>query len=956
MASKADGTIYIDTAIETDGFVSGGKEVEAASRRMAKSVSDIGASARIALQKQTDAFIKQNQNYAHQTQKVEALKAKLKELSETQIATEEFSQIGKRIDSDVEKLNRLEKTQEDFLAVGGKKSSSAYKKRELQIDELRNSIKYAKEEQDELMASGEAYTTPDTSALEQKIASEELKATQMQTSLGTSYESLKAKVQTYEGEIPNAVQETNLLKAALLGLKMAAHAPVSAMKALGKAIISLPKKIPGLLVDGLKSLGSAARNAATAVGNKLLSGLKKAGSAILGLNKGANSSGGAFGGGLKAMLRYGIGVRSLFALVNRLRGALVDGFQNLAQYSGTTNQSISSLMSSLTQLKNSFATAFAPILNVVAPILTNFINMISRAVTYIGMFIAALTGQKTFEKAVGVQQDYAQSLANTAGSAEKAADAQDDYLSGLDEVNRFTSKDLSGGAGGGGAGGGGVSPGDMFETVNIEPISFKSWGEAFDAFLDYLLDKGIPALKNALSGMAKWINKFSSNLYEMFTFPGVLEKVQLLGKEIANAFNDFVNMIDWATLGGALGAGLNLAIQFLINAVYTFDWKNLGSSIATAVNNLISEIDWYAMGQLLWSKFKMIFELLAGFILGLDMSEVANALSQVVIGLFNSITETIQNIDWQGLGNQVKELLINIDWAGIAEAVFRAIGAAFGGAVAFLWGLIKDAWDKVVNWWHDVADGDGKNLAKGLLNGIISVFSGIGLWIKEHIFQPFIDGFKSVFGIHSPSRVMSELGNNLMFGLFNGITSLAAYIISPFLQIKDAIISVWESVKAKTSDVWNAIVATFKSPVNAVIGILNQLISGASSAVNMISDMFNSMHVDIPEWVPGIGGKSFGFNLPKWNPGRIPYLASGAVIPPNAPFMAVLGDQKQGNNIEAPESLIRRIVREESGTKQQGNVQYKFTGQINRRVLFDEMISEAELRQTISGQNPFELA
>ena len=105
--------------------------------------------------------------------------------------------------------------------------------------------------------------------------------------------------------------------------------------------------------------------------------------------------------------------------------------------------------------------------------------------------------------------------------------------------------------------------------------------------------------------------------------------------------------------------------------------------------------------------------------------------------------------------------------------------------------------------------------------------------------------------------------------------------------------------------------------------------------------------------MPVYGGKTVGFNIPKLYKPQIPYLASGAVIPPNSPFTAVLGDQKRGNNIEAPESLIRRIVKEETGG---GNKKYQFTAMLNRRVLFDETIAEARLRQQMSGMNPFELA
>lgn len=84
-------------------------------------------------------------------------------------------------------------------------------------------------------------------------------------------------------------------------------------------------------------------------------------------------------------------------------------------------------------------------------------------------------------------------------------------------------------------------------------------------------------------------------------------------------------------------------------------------------------------------------------------------------------------------------------------------------------------------------------------------------------------------------------------------------------------------------------------------------------------------------------------------------MAKGAVIPPRSEFLAVLGDQKQGNNIEAPEGLIRQIIRDELGN-QQGNRDIRITAQINRRVLFDEFIKEAKARQEYSGKNPLELA
>ena len=83
-------------------------------------------------------------------------------------------------------------------------------------------------------------------------------------------------------------------------------------------------------------------------------------------------------------------------------------------------------------------------------------------------------------------------------------------------------------------------------------------------------------------------------------------------------------------------------------------------------------------------------------------------------------------------------------------------------------------------------------------------------------------------------------------------------------------------------------------------------------------------------------------------------MAQGAVIPANSPFLAMLGDQKQGTNVEAPLETIKQAVAEVLAT-QSGGGNYQFTAQLNRRVLFDEMISEAKLRQNATGFNAFEL-
>ena len=140
--------------------------------------------------------------------------------------------------------------------------------------------------------------------------------------------------------------------------------------------------------------------------------------------------------------------------------------------------------------------------------------------------------------------------------------------------------------------------------------------------------------------------------------------------------------------------------------------------------------------------------------------------------------------------------------------------------------------------------------------------------------------------------------------------------------------------------------------LNNVVGKVNSTIGNINSSLSGIERAFSfSYDVTGPT-----GNRRWGYynmSLPRVN--TVPYLAKGAVIPPRSEFLAVLGDQKQGNNIETPEALLRKIVREESGGQQSGG-NVRFTAQINRRTVFDEIIEEAKLRQNTSGRNPFELA
>jgi hypothetical protein len=129
----------------------------------------------------------------------------------------------------------------------------------------------------------------------------------------------------------------------------------------------------------------------------------------------------------------------------------------------------------------------------------------------------------------------------------------------------------------------------------------------------------------------------------------------------------------------------------------------------------------------------------------------------------------------------------------------------------------------------------------------------------------------------------------------------------------DWVVNVWKGARDWFSGLWAGIKDVFRWAINGIIDFLNGLIRAMVSGINAVIGALNTLQVAIPEWVPIFGGQSWGVNLSPVSAPQIPRLATGAVIPPNAQFLAVLGDQKNGRNIEAPESLIRQIIQEEMG-------------------------------------------
>ena len=221
----------------------------------------------------------------------------------------------------------------------------------------------------------------------------------------------------------------------------------------------------------------------------------------------------------------------------------------------------------------------------------------------------------------------------------------------------------------------------------------------------------------------------------------------------------------------------------------------------------------------------------------------------------------------------------------------------------------------------------------------------------------FDDFLQNIFAIDFTEIFGPVLGEALN-AFFQNVENIWNSIKQIFSGIIDFVAGVftgdweraWNGIKSIFEGVMNAFEAIVKSPINTIIGAFNGLIGGIEKGLNHVIEMINEIEFDVPDWIPVIGGKSFDIDIPKVKAPKIPYLATGAVIPPNAPFVAMLGDQRHGNNIEAPEDLIRKIVREETGGLRKGGT-IQLIAQLDRKTIFEAFLDEARLQQASTGVN-----
>jgi hypothetical protein len=223
-----------------------------------------------------------------------------------------------------------------------------------------------------------------------------------------------------------------------------------------------------------------------------------------------------------------------------------------------------------------------------------------------------------------------------------------------------------------------------------------------------------------------------------------------------------------------------------------------------------------------------------------------------------------------------------------------------------------------LNWLVGVMVENGQKMYSGFIQPLVS-------WFMTYLW-PIIAGAMSLIITNIRSSfdfVISVFGN--AFVMIAGIVGAIITQLGGIIQFITGVFTgnwklAWEGIKTIFKSIFESIGAIVKGVVNTVIDFINMMIRAVAAGLNAVIGALNTIRVTIPQWVPVIGGQNWGINLPNVPVPQIPRLATGAVIPPNSQFAAILGDQRSGVNIEAPADLIRQIVREELGGSQGGDM------------------------------------
>lgn len=557
------------------------------------------------------------------------------------------------------------------------------------------------------------------------------------------------------------------------------------------------------------------------------------------------------------------------------------------------------------QWKEFGATIGTVLMNVLLPAVKAINSLLSQLISLAQGAARALS--EAFGLELSNSADEAQSIGKStsqvadnygdiANDAKQTQEAQEGSLASFDQMNKLNDESKSDSTGVSGAGEIMQPSGTSVEVDTGKADKklsdfFKSVRTQFEKLADYLDKNFKPIFADIWSGLERESIELAQIL------GGVFSDIKSLSEPLKAYFiNDFTPLMQTAfsTLG-KIGIGLFDSFNKVFSDIWNVavfpilqNFLTIGLPLITDFNTQV----WNTLG-VLFDNIKEIFDTLWNGV----AQPVLNALKTLWCDTWQSISDF-----WNEWGQPIFD--------GINEGITTTKNVFLN-----LWEtVLKPVFDELMSVADSVWTEHLKPLLDEFLDFVGTLITSV-LSIYNKAIAPVVNWLVSILGPIVSSvlgKIIKTVGNvisNIIDAVKNIISALKGVVLFIVGVFTGDWKKAWQGVKKIFKGVWDALVDIAKTPINLIIGLINGLTGAVEDAINWIIDGINELSFTTPDWLPGdLGGQTFGFDLSQIDIPEIPKLAQGAVIPPNSEFLAVLGDQKRGTNIEAPLDTITQAV------------------------------------------------
>ena len=546
------------------------------------------------------------------------------------------------------------------------------------------------------------------------------------------------------------------------------------------------------------------------------------------------------------------------------------------------------------------ATIGQGLINVLSPVIKVINTIIGKLMTLANAFKSfteLLSGKKGSGGAASGMAD----VAAAAGKAENATSGVGDaakktakelkgITTGIDELNIIDqSTDSSSGSGSGG----GYSS-DSFDMDSLADTSaLDETDSKMQALIDRMKELTALATKGFWDGFGD-TSVFQSIKSELGGIKKSLKNI-FLDPEVQTAANKFADSVAY-NLGKTAGSAASIGATIADNVLGGIELY-LQQNSNRLKQHLISMFDIRGdMAEISGNYAEAVSEIFSVF-----RSDSAKQITADLIAIFVNPILTLKEL-LAKFGRDIFNLLTQpiIDNKDTIKQVLQEL-------LDFIQPSISIVKDLITN-FVDAIEVAYDSVISPIIHAITEIVSVAVLVIMNMILllldtlERLREGWKQL------EEATSKIWNAIKSSILTIIRAIQTGIDTVIGKIQNSWKNTWTSVKNTTSQIFNDMWAAIKSTINAILSGVESMANGVVRAINKMVDALNNLRFDIPDWVPGLGGKSFGLHIPHISEVSIPRLAQGGFVRANTPQLAMIGDNRHQGEIVAPEDKMQAMV------------------------------------------------